>query len=252
MSTEAQPGSGLPGGPPPARSGWSAGHVIGMILASIGGVIGLALLVGGLAIIGLQAFARDDDGFFTSGSDQFESATYAITTEQIDLGSDEAEWVPRGVLGDVRLRVDGGRRAVFVGIGPDDDVRRYLAGVAHDQLVDIDDGEPEFLRYAGREAPAPPAAQDFWVARSQGRGDQSLTWDVEFGRWTAVVMNADAARGINVEADVGVKLGWVIWVGVGLLVVGLALSASAAVVIVIIGRHAASRGAGVRSRGAEA
>jgi hypothetical protein len=236
----------------PARSGWSAGHVIGMIVASAGGLIGLGLLVGGLAIIGLYAFARDDDGFFVSDSVRLASSTYAITTEQIDLGADETEWVPRGVLGDVRLRVDGGRRAVFIGIGPDDEVRRWLAGVPHDQLVDVEGRTPDFLRLPGREAPAPPGRQDFWVARSEGRGDQSLTWDVEFGRWTAVVVNADASRGVAVEADVGVKIGWGIWVGVGLIVAGLALGAGAAVVIVIIGRHAASRGAGTRTRGAGA
>ena len=57
-------------------------------------------------------------------------------------------------------------------------------------------------------------------------------------------MNVEATPGVAVEADVGVKVGWVIWVGVGLLVAGVVLSAGAAVVIVIIGRHAASRGAG--------
>ena len=142
-----QPGSGLSGDAPARRSGWSAGHVIGMVFASIGGLAGFALLIGGLAIIGLYAFARDGDGFFTSGSERLASPTYAITTEQIDLGAGGTEWVPRGVLGDVRLRVEGGRRAVFVGIGPDDEVRRYLAGVAHDQLVDFPDGDPEFLRH---------------------------------------------------------------------------------------------------------
>jgi hypothetical protein len=29
-------------------------------------------------------------------------------------------------------------------------------------------------------------------------------------------MNADAARGIDVEADAGVKLNWAIWAGLGM------------------------------------
>lgn len=241
MSTgEQTPAPGVPATPQPQRSGWTAGHVIGMVFASIGGIVGLALLVGGLAVIGVYAFGRDDDGYFTTNSERLESGTYAITTEDIDLGAEEADWAPKGVLGDVRLRVDGGRTPVFIGIGPDDAVDRYLAGVAHDQLVDFDGGMPEFLRHTGARTPRPPGEQDFWVAQSAGRGDQALTWDVEFGRWTAVVMNADATRVVDVEADAGFKLDWAIWVGAGLLVFGLVMSAGAAVVIVLIGRHAAT------------
>ncbi len=83
-----------------------------------------------------------------------------------------------------------------------------------------------------------PVKQGFWVAESEGTGERTLTWDAEFGRWTAVVMNANAARGIDVEADAGVKLGWVIWVGLGMFVVGLLMSAGAIVVILLIGRRA--------------
>ena len=60
----------------------------------------------------------------------------------------------------------------------------------------------------------------------------------QFGRWTAVVMNADAARGIDVEADAEVKLDWAIWVGLGMFVVGLFLTAGAVIVILLIGRRA--------------
>jgi hypothetical protein len=84
----------------------------------------------------------------------------------------------------------------------------------------------------------PPRAQGFRVAASEGSGEQALTWDAEFGRWTAVVMNADAARNIDVEADAGVKLGWAIWAGLGLFVVGLLISAGAVAVILLIGRRA--------------
>ena len=51
-------------------------------------------------------------------------------------------------------------------------------------------------------------------------------------------MNADAARGIDVEADVGVKLGWVIWAGLGMFVVGLLMTVGGVVVILLIGRRA--------------
>ena len=207
-----------------------------MVFASIGGLIGLALLLGGIAVLVAYAFSRDD-GYFTSDREQLDSATYAITTEDIDLGVDEADWVPDEILGDVRVQVEG-EKLVFVGIGSDEDVDGYLGEVAHDELIDFDGDDPEFAPHDGITPRTPPDDQDFWVAQSEGSGEQTLTWDAEFGRWTAVVMNADATRGIDVEADVGVKLGWAIWAGLGMFVIGLLMSAGAVVVILLIGRRA--------------
>jgi hypothetical protein len=45
------------------------------------------------------AFDRDDDGYVNSDRQQLESATYAITTENIDLGVDEVDWAPDEILG---------------------------------------------------------------------------------------------------------------------------------------------------------
>ncbi len=220
---------------PPARR-WTAGRVIGMVFASIGGLIGLALLIGGIAVMVAYAFGRDDDGYFNTDRKQLESPTYAITAEDIDLGADEVDWAPNGILGKVRVQVDG-KRPVFVGIGPDADVDRYLGAVAHDELVDFHGHTPELDPHRGRGRPKPPGKQGFWVAQSEGSGERAVTWDAEFGRWTVVVMNADASRGVDVEADAGVKLGWVIWVGLGMFVIGLLMSAGAVIVILLIGRR---------------
>jgi hypothetical protein len=127
---------------------------------------------------------------------------------------------------------------VFVGIGSDDDVERYLGAVAHDALIDFHGDDPDFDPHRGGAPRSPPGDQDFWVAQSEGSGEQALTWNAEFGRWTAVVMNADAARGVDVEADAGVKLGWAIWAGLGMFLVGLLMSVGAVVVILLIGRRA--------------
>src|SRR3954454_5556284 len=80
------------------RSNWTASRIIGMVFASIGGLIGLALLVGGIAVLAAYAFDRDE-GYFNSDRKQLESNAYAITTEEIDLGADEFDWAPRGILG---------------------------------------------------------------------------------------------------------------------------------------------------------
>jgi hypothetical protein len=222
--------------PAQPRSNWTASRVIGMVFASIGGLIGLALLVGGIAVIAAYAFGRDD-GYFNSDRHELQSATYAITTQDIDLGEDQFDWAPDAILGNVRIQVDG-EKPVFVGIGRDSDVDRYLGNVVHDELVDFDGDDPQFELHQGRAPRTPPREQNFWVAESEGSGERALTWDAEFGRWTAVVMNADAARGIDVEADAGVKLDWAIWAGLGMFVVGLLMSAGAVVVILLIGRGA--------------
>jgi hypothetical protein len=218
------------------RSNWTVSRVIGIVFAGIGGLIGLALLIGGIAVLAAYAFGRDHDGYFTSDRQQLESATYAITTEDIDLGADEVDWAPDKILGNVRVQVDG-EKPVFVGIGSEDDVDRYLADVAHDELIDFEGDDPEFEPHEGSAPRTPPGDQDFWVAESEGSGEQALTWDAEFGRWTAVVMNADAARGIDVEADVGLKLDWAIWAGLGIFVVGLLMTVGAVSVILLIGRR---------------
>jgi len=235
---EQRPTSDSEAGPARSRSTWTASRVIGMVFASIGGLIGLALLVGGIAVLAAYAFGRDDDGYFKSDRRQLESATYAITTEDVDLGVDEVDWAPDDVLGNVRVQVDGGEKPVFVGIGLDDDVDRYLADVARDELIEFDGDNPQFDLHEGSAPRTPPGEQGFWVAEAEGGGEQALTWDAEFGRWTAVVMNADAARDIDVQADAGLKLDWAIWAGLGMLVVGLLMSAGAVAVILLIGRRA--------------
>jgi hypothetical protein len=127
---------------------------------------------------------------------------------------------------------------VFVGIGRDGDVDRYLGNVARDELIGFHGDDAELVPQEGREPRTPPGEQDFWVAEAEGSGPQALIWDADFGRWTAVVMNADGARGIDVEADAGIKLDWAIWVGVGLLVVGLLVIAGAVAVILLLSRGA--------------
>jgi hypothetical protein len=219
-------------------SNWSGGRVIGMVLTSIVGLIGLALLVGGIAILAAYAFARDDDGYFTTDTEQLASSGYAITSDNIDLGVDAAEWVPEKILGDVRIQLHA-RAPIFAGIGDDADVERYLEGVAGSELTDFQHGDPVLEKRPGAgRPPNPPGEEHFWVAQTEGTGDQTLNWDADFGNWRAVVMNADGSRGVIVSAEAGVKLDWAVWAGLGLLVAGFAVSAAAVAIVLLIGRSA--------------
>ena len=210
------------GGEQEKRSG--AGRIIGIVATSIVALIGVGLLLGGIALMGLHAFARDDDGFYSTETEKLKSRGYAITTEEVDLSEGEAGFDVEDLAATVRLEATGETgKPVFIGIADRDDVERYLAGVAYSEVTDFDDdGEPEYDPNLGRvPPPAPPADRDFWEARSEGTGTQRIEWELESGNWTAVAMNADASRGVAVEVDAGAKVSWLIWVGLGLAIFGL-------------------------------
>ena len=237
--SEIPPDARPPPTPPSGagKTGWTAGRVVAVVLGSIAALIAIVLLLGGAALIGAHASARDSDGYYTTGTERLATATYALTAEDIDLGSDAADVVPKDVLGRIRIRAERpGGRPVFVGIGPEREVDAYLRGVAH---AEVDDLDPPRYRISGGGAPRrPPSAERFWVASTEGSGRQAVTWEVEGGQWTIVAMNADATRRVVLDADVGAKVGWFLGVGIGLVVVGLLLLAGGVVLIVVAGRRA--------------
>src|ERR671924_1962956 len=98
-----------PAAPPPSgdKPGWNAGRVVAVVFGSLAALIGCALLLGGLALVLAHAFARDDDGYYTSDTERLSTGTYAITVEDIDLGSDPVDFVPKDVLGTVRTGRSG-------------------------------------------------------------------------------------------------------------------------------------------------
>ena len=208
-----------------------------MVFTSIGALIGLTLLLGGLGLIALTAFARDDDGFYTSDTEPLRSSGYAITTDEINL--DFIDDLPDDVLGTLRVNAEGvGGKAIFLGIGPSDDVDRYLARVAHSELDDFHRGRPEYVEVPGGRPPTPPGAQSFWVAESLGVGNRRVDWEPEDGVWTVVAMNAGAARGVAVEAEIGAELDWLIWLGVGFTIAGFVFLIGGTILILVIGRGA--------------
>jgi hypothetical protein len=231
-----------PAGPPSSgeRAGWNAGRVIAVVFGSLGALVGVALLLAGAAVVLAHAVARDDDGYYTSGTERLATGTYAIVAEDIDLGSDAADVVPEDVLGRVRIRAERpGGGDLFVGIGPEREVAAYLRGVARAELDDLD--PPRYTTRRGGPPRRAPAAARFWVASAEGPGRQALDWEVETGQWTIVAMNADGGRRVALDADIGAKVGWFLWVGIGLLVVGLLILAGGVVLIVSASRRASRR-----------
>jgi hypothetical protein len=156
------------------------------------------------------------------------STTAALRSEQIDLGSDENpdRWpFHDGDLAKVRVRAEAPANGeIFVGIAHTSDVDDYVDGVAHDEVSDIH-WSNDRVRY--RRAPGddvalpPPGGQDIWVASDEGAGRRTVTWDVEGGNWSVVVMNADGSQGVTADVGIGVKVNVLPWIILGIGIAAL-------------------------------
>ena len=108
-----------------------------VVLVVVGAALCLLALfpaIGGGFLLWAHATDRDADGYFTTATERFETTTYAIRSDEVDLGGKpdaENRVADLGALARVRLRVEStGPRPVFVGIARRADVDRYLRGVA--------------------------------------------------------------------------------------------------------------------------
>jgi hypothetical protein len=220
-------------GEPPSKSGGTAGKVVLVVLGVIAGILAFAFLVGGCALVAVDRTQRDDDGFLMSPSRQLTTSTYAIVSESADLDTDGAEWALDTFLGTVRITSDSAR-PVFVGIGPARDVDRWLRDVDYDELDDLDNsGDPEYKRSPGSGSSPRgfPGEQEFWVASASGSGEQQLTWEPADGEWRVVLMNADSEPGVEADVSIGAELDSVLWIGLGMLGVGVLFAAGTALAI---------------------
>jgi hypothetical protein len=124
-------------------------------------------------------------------------------------------------------------KPIFIGIAHTEDADRYLARVEHDELRDIEsDPSNTGYRRLGTGAPqALPTTRSIWRAHATGTGTQTVTWPVEKGHWSAVVMNAAGSRNVSVDAQLAARVSYVWWIVTGLLVIGgLSLAGGGALV----------------------
>jgi hypothetical protein len=218
-------------------------RIAATIAATVAALLSLGLLAAGGVLLWGES-KKDDQGYLTTRTERFATGSYALATENLDLDLDGLDTVlDRDTYGKIRLKV-ASDTPVFVGIAPTADVTRYLRHTAHALVTDVSypDFDADYSARPGAQRPAAPGAQDFWVASADGAGPQTLTWDVEDGDWSIVVMNADTSRGVDARISAGAEaplmapLGWGMTIG-GLLV--LAFAAGAAVVAVRVPRREA-------------
>ena len=214
----------------PSKGG-TGGKVVLIVLGVIAGILAFGFLASGCALVAVDRTQRDDDGFLMSPTRGLTTSTYAIVSESAELDTGGAEWALDTFLGTVRIRSDSDR-PVFVGIGPAAAVDRYLRGVDRDEIDDLDNsGDPEYLGRPGGAPSAPPGSQRFWATSVSGSGEQTVDWEPEDGTWRVVLMNADASRGVASDMSIGAELDSVLWIGLGLLGVGVLFAAGTALAI---------------------
>lgn len=209
---------------PVRPSRWTAGRITALVIGSLLVLASVGLLSGGAVALWADVTQRDAAGYVTTDIHTFSTPGSALATEPAELDSPGVGWLYSSVLlGNVRIRVTPATAgsALFVGIGPADEVDRYLAGVRHTVISDFWTNRTETI--GGGTPGSVPGAQDFWVASATGAGAQTLTWDPANGSWTVVVMSADARPGVDVRADLGAEYPALLGIAVGALLIGALL-----------------------------
>jgi len=193
-----------------------AGLAIALLLAIATTIAGITALIG-------DSFGRDDDGFFTAQLDDLVSSGSAIRSDEVDFTGDPGPgWLLDRLDTEVRIEAEpvDPTNEVFIGIADARDLERYLDGVAHDVITDINGRRATYTSRPGVAA-EPPTSQSFWAASATGAGAQTLEWELAEGEWVAVLMNADGSLGVANEVDVGVSTDVLRPIGLALLAAGL-------------------------------
>jgi len=220
----------------PPDQGRGLGRILLTAFGSVGALLALVLLVGAAAL-GIAHTQRDANGFFTTSTERHETTSHALTHEGVRIGdvSELPDWVDDR-FGAVRVRATSSDRTpLFVGVARTADVERYLAGVAHAEVTDFELGPRRTeTRFAGGGAPRnAPTEERFRAASASGTGTQTLDWELEKGTWSLVLMNADGARGVAADVELGARVGFLSVVALILAVLGVLIGLASAAMIVL-------------------
>jgi hypothetical protein len=111
----------------------SVGKIILAVVGSIVTLVAAALLAGGSFLLFLDQTQRDSAGFLSTSTERFQTPTYALTSEGIDINIGGPDWLgPSDLFGEIRIRGVSAKAdlPLFIGIGRESDVNAYLDGVA--------------------------------------------------------------------------------------------------------------------------
>lgn len=223
--------------PEPGRTASRRSRPVPLVIGILLALVGFSLLLGGLGLGWAMATQRDDDEFFSTPTEQLTTETVALSSEVVNFGgAGPNDWWADRDLATVWLSArSAGASAVFIGIAPSADVARYLGSASYDEISDLRTDPFDYSltrRGTGGGLSAAPTDQGFWTAQSRGPGTQTLTWDLEPGTYTAVVMNVDGSPGVDVDLSAGGRLGWLTPLAWSLGLLGGALILGGALLVV--------------------
>ena len=215
-----------PAVPPEAKAAarrperWGPGRIIALVVASILGLASLGALAAGAAGIVLDQTQRNSSGFLMTSTTPYSTPTYALVSGSYRGGTSGDWFLNRDVIGTVKLRVTS-TRPVFIGIGPENAVNAYLAGVAHASGNSFATRSADFRVQPGGAPTSLPTTQRFWGASTTGSGTQTSTWNPQARNWRIVLMNADGSRKVSSDVSVGARMPHLLAIGIAVAGGGL-------------------------------
>ena len=227
--SDGAPTSVEPGAQPEAvvaERKWTSVRVLAVVVGCVLALLSLGSLAAGAATLVVDQTQRDSDGFLMTPSEQFDTGSYALVSETLNVTVDVPQWVIDDLIGTVRIRSKSDQ-AVFVGIARKPAADAYLGRVRRAVVTDIARA-PDYSAKPGGAPSSPPGEQTFWVASTSGAGDQVLDWKVKDGKWVVVVMNAGGSAGVTADLRIGAEIDSLVWIGAGLLLAGLLFGLAAA------------------------
>ena len=220
----------------------SAGRIALVVLGCIVALLALAFLAGGAVLFWAHTSERDAEGYYSTGTERFQTQTYALVSDDLEIGTEGPDWLFReGRLGTIRVRGTSAEpgEQIFIGVARTSEVDGYLGNVSRARVFDLefDPFAVEYERLPGNSTPEPPQSRTFWADSASGAGPVTVRWEVAKGDWSIIVMNTDASRGVSADISLGAKVGYIFWIALVLVIIGALLAAAAALLIVFAARR---------------
>ena len=228
--------------------GWDAGKVLVVLFGGLLILVGVPLLFGGTALMGITRSLSDGYGYIGVSGVGIDTGTQAIVFSPMHVDEiviDEIDgpmvryWQPEpGDFIDLKFTLDSNNgKEVFIGIVEKSEAIPVFTGIMYDAIIDIDmdhphDSNPQitYRRHNGERFEGSPADLNIWSAYAYGE-DLKLEWEPERGDYWLVIMNLDGSAGVDVDAGLGIKGQFLDFISRGLIFGGIVCFGLGAVII---------------------
>jgi hypothetical protein len=186
-------------------------------------IVGVALLLGALALIGAGAYGavvKGDDQYVDLGAHgTYRSDRYGLATGITDWQDTLLGWA-----GSVRVEIaPADRQVIFAGVAAPHELDRYLADVGYTRVREHG-AEVVRTNHRGGAAMLAPEQAVKWTDHAEGATTQTLRWNATDGRQVVFAMNADGSRPVHVRIVSSAvtldRMPW--WLPAGTLLLGVA------------------------------